>query len=124
MGWDDVGVAKLAKDAVGSRCGLVIAGLEFNRIRISVQLEPEQLNVTMHGPVGLPDGQRRMRRVVLDRRMLKQHLLLKFDPQRSLTGLAVGHAPEELSDLCAQLPEYILAAGQRNAADKMQPVTL
>ena len=105
MRWDHVGVAKPAKDAVGSRCGLVIAGLEFNPIRIGVRLEPKQLNVTMHGAIGLLDGQRRMRRVVLHRRMLK------FDPQRSLAGLAVGHAPEELSDLCAQPPEYILAAG-------------
>jgi hypothetical protein len=51
--------------------------------------------------------------------MLKQHLPLKFDPQRSLAGLAVRHAAEKLSDLRAQLPEYILAVGQRNATDKM-----
>jgi hypothetical protein len=56
--------------------------------------------------------------------MLKQHLLLKFDPQRSLAGLAVGHAAKKLSDLRAELPEHVLAAGQRNAADKMQTVTL
>jgi hypothetical protein len=51
--------------------------------------------------------------------MFKQHLLLKFDPQDSLAGLAVRHAPEKLPNLRAQLPEYLLAVGQRDAADKM-----
>jgi hypothetical protein len=65
----------------------------------------------MHGAIGLPDRQRRVCGIRLHRGMLEQHLLLKFDPQSSLAGLAVRHAPEELSDLCAQLPENVLAAG-------------
>jgi hypothetical protein len=65
----------------------------------------------MDRAIGLPHGQQWVCGIRLHRRMLEKHLLLKFDPQGSLAGLAVRHAPEELSDLCAQLSENVLAAG-------------
>src|SRR5580704_12257337 len=54
--------------------------------------------------------------------MLKQHVLLKFDPKRAFASLSVGHAAEELSGLAAERSEHIFAVRQRDTAGEVQQI--
>ena len=78
--------------------------------------------MAMHRAVGLLDRKRRLRWIEFDRRMFKQHFLLKFDPENSFACLSVRDTPEELSHLAVELAKYLLAARQRNTADEMKPI--
>jgi DNA-directed RNA polymerase subunit L len=54
--------------------------------------------------------------------MLKQHLLLKFYPERSFASFSVRHPAEELPNFTVECPEDVFAIGQRNTAGEVQQI--